>query len=170
MNDERYGDISDGLPDKDTVIEIKYDNGKIQGIGKMAVYDSTVSDLRIGHWKEYNEEGILKREGNYKLGSYIQCCFSGACRQFYFYRDGIWKYYNDKGILSYEMEFEPSELHIDTSCQGGDELIFGLVKNIPLKYVGIITPDLIYENQKIEMKEKFGTVELVPINGQLYKE
>ncbi len=164
QNDKRYGDLIDGLPEKDSLVRINHANGK------MAVDKDGFSNLRIGHWKEYNDSGILKSEGNYKIGSYIQCCFSGACMQFYFYRDGLWKYYNDKGILIYEMEFEPSELHIETSCQGGDELIFGLVKNIPLKYSDIITPDLIYENQKVTIVEEYGNAVLVPINGRLHWE
>lgn len=170
QDDKRYGDLTDGLPEKDSLVQIKHENGKIAATGKMAVDKDGFSNLRIGLWKEYNDSGILKSEGNYKIGSYIQCCFSGACMQFYFYRDGLWKFYNDKGILSYEMEFEPSELHIETSCQGGDVLIFGLVKNIPLKYSGIITPDLIYENQKVTIVEEYGNAVLVPINGRLYWE
>lgn len=170
QDEKRYGDLTNGMPEKDSLVQINYESGKIAAIGRMAVDADGFSNLRIGHWKEYNDSGILKSEGNYKIGSYIQCCFSGACMQFYFYRDGLWKYYDDKGVLIYEMVFEPSELHIETSCQGGDELIFGLVKNIPLKYVGVVTPDLIYENQKISIEQEYGNTILVPINGRLHWE
>lgn len=170
VNYGRYGDISDGLPDKDTLVSKCNDKEILTGIGKMALDGKEISNLKAGHWKEYNSNGILKREGSYKIGSYIQCCFAGPCNQYYHYRSGIWKYYDDDGLLSYELEFVPSKIHIITSCEGGDDLLFGLVERIPLKYDNIVTTDTIVKHQKVEMDHETGTITMVPLNGRLYWE
>ncbi|MEP3209739.1 MAG: hypothetical protein ABJN95_11140 [Maribacter sp.] len=166
----RYGDISDGLPDKDTLVTKCNDKEILTGIGKIALDGKELSNLKAGHWKEYNSNGILKREGNYKIGSYIQCCFAGPCNQYYHYKSGIWKYYDDEGSLSYELEFVPSKIHIVTSCEGGDDLLFGLVENIPIEYDDIVTTDTIVKHQKVEMDHEIGTITMVPLNGRLYWE
>lgn len=165
-----FGEIVDGIPLESKSVEFKHENGVTEGIGKIAVNDGRESDLKIGHWKEYNNKGVLQKEGTYKLGTYIQCCFGGPCRRFYFYQDGLWKYYNSNGELSYELTFEPTELHIDTSCEGGDKLIFGIVKRIPFEYDHIVTTDTIIKNQKVLMKTDFGIVKMVPLNGIVYWE
>ncbi|XWN38744.1 MAG: hypothetical protein ROO71_07275 [Balneola sp.] len=144
-----YGDITDGAPDQDSLIQIYYSDGTKKGIGKVAVGNEGITNLKFGQWKEYDLSGKINSEGSYKLGSYINCCIDGACTQYYYYGIGLWKFYGSDGKLSHELEFTPRELKIDTNCEGGDKLLFGIVKSIPLKYSGLVTLDTIFENQKI---------------------
>ena len=164
-----YGELKDGLPENDTIIELKKD-GIIIGKGALAVSKYGVSDLKVGYWKEYSENGTLKMEGNYKLGSYISCCTGGACRQFHYYRTGLWKIYDDNGKLKYELTFEPTELHIDTTCEGGDKLLFGIIKEIPLKYWGDLTSDKVFELQRIRTEDDYAIGIWTPLNGRIFIE
>ncbi|WP_439880138.1 toxin-antitoxin system YwqK family antitoxin [Pontibacter sp. MBLB2868] len=168
-NELRYGDLSDGLPDLDSTVTLNYESGKVKAVGKYALADDKTSDnLKAGFWKEYHENGSLKNEGNYKLGSYLQCSMGGLWREYYSYRYGMWKYFDEKGELKYEVEFTPSSLHVKTSCEGGDSLIFGLIKAVPLEYAGSLKPDMIYELQKVETEQDFGSIIYTPLNGNLY--
>ena len=134
IDNDKYGDIDNGFPVKDTLIDLKNEEGKIVGKGRLAIHDNETSNLKVGNWKEYDQSGILISEGNYKIGSFIDCCTGGACKSFYYYREGLWKYYSKNGDLKYELIYTPTKLKVDTRCQGGDKLLFGLIKEIPLKY------------------------------------
>ncbi|WP_194768789.1 hypothetical protein [Tamlana sp. I1] len=158
-NNKLYGVLIDGIPEKDTIVELKKD-GILLGKGAVAISKYGVSNLKVGYWKEYSEYGTLKMEGNYKLGSYISCCTSGQCRSFYYYRSGLWKIYDENGELKYELTFEPTELHIDTTCMRGDKLLFGIIKEIPFKYKIDLTSDKIFELQRIE--------NWTPLNGKIF--
>ena len=158
-NDNQFGDIADGLPDKSELTTLKNSAGQVTAQGECAVYNGKVTNIKVGHWKEFYENGNVRVEGQYKIGSYIECCTAGACRQFYFYRTGQWRYFNSAGILNYELEFTPETLTINTNCEGGDKLIFGLVKSIPIKYWNKLTTDNVYELQKISFRDNTsGTV------------
>ena len=170
LNDNIYGDISDGLPDNFSSIEVKNRKGNVIGIGNVAYRDNEPTDLRVGYWKEYNENGRLEKEGTYKLGSYVQCCFGGPCSQYYYYRTGLWKFYNPDGSINYELVFKPSEIHIDTNCEGGDKILFGIVDSIPLEYIDKVSANTIFESQKVIMKTENWTEILIPLNGKLYVE
>ncbi|MEJ8804212.1 toxin-antitoxin system YwqK family antitoxin [Pontibacter sp. H249] len=168
-NEHRFGDLSDGLPDLDSTATTYYEGGSIKFEGKYAVtLDKQLSNIKAGEWKQYYENGQLKSEGNYKISSYLNCCVSGACREYYSYKDGLWKYYSEKGILEYEVEFKPDKLHVNTNCEGGDSVTFGIVKTIPLKYKGTLTPDNIFELQKVVLEEEVGYLTYTPLNGELY--
>src|SRR5690606_16386385 len=169
FDNKLYGELENGLPEKDTIVELKKD-GIISGKGALAVSKYGVSDLKIGYWKEYSENGTLKMEGNYKLGSYIGCGAGGAFRALHCYRSGIWKIYDDEGKLKYELNFEPTELHIDTTCEGGDKLLFGIIKEIPLKYWGDLTSDKVYELQKIRTENDNAIGIWTPLNGKIFIE
>ena len=169
-DNELYGNLKNGLPEKDTIVEIKKD-GIILGKGAIAISKKYgKSDLRVGYWKEYTENGTLKMEGNYKLSSYIGCGVGGPFRAFNYYRAGLWKIYDNSGELKYELNFEPTELHINTSCEGGDKLLFGIIKEIPLKYSGDLTSDKIFELQKIRNEDEYLTEIWTPLNGQIFIE
>lgn len=168
-NDKMYGELKDGLPEKDTIVELKKD-GILIGKGSLAIGEYGVSNLRVGYWKEYYENGNLKMEGNYKIGSYISCCVGGACRSFHYYRSGLWKIYDNGGNLKYELIFEPTKLHIDTTCEGGDKLLFGIIKKIPLKYWGDLTSDKIFELQQIHTENEYDFITWTPLNGRLFIE
>ena len=117
-----------------------------------------------------NENGKLESEGSYKLSSYLQCCAGGPCWQYYFYRTGTWKYYDESENLLYELDFKPEKVHLDTSCEGGYELIFGLVNEIPGQYDKIVTTDTIVKRQKVKMKAPYGQTSMVALNGKVYWE
>lgn len=168
-SDKLYGEIKDGLPEKDTLIELKK-NGIILGKGAVAVNEDGPSSLKVGYWKEYSENGTLKMEGNYGLGSYVSCCFVGPCRSFHYYRTGLWKIYDDNGKLKYELTFEPTELYIDTTCEGGDKLLFGIIKEIPLKYLNDLTSDKIFKLQQLKTENEFGIGTWTPLNGRIFIE
>jgi hypothetical protein len=166
-----YGDLSDGLPDKDSLATEKK-NDKIIGKGSYAVTGDRLTNIKVGQWKEYDDYGILRTEGNYKMSSFTDCCTGGLCKSFYYYRSGTWRFYNDKGEFEFEIDFEPARLHVKTRCQGGDSLTFGLIKSIPIKYWDKLTTDKIYEVQKISFSDKDsnGTTTYTPLNGQLFME
>lgn len=170
QDDNLYGDLKIGIPTNDTLVELKYTNGKLKGQGKLAVAKDEVSILKFGLWKEYDENGILKAEGNYKIDSYLDCCTAGLCRAFYYYRTGEWKYFDDQGVFDFSLNYVPTEHLVDTNCEGGDKLLFGVVKNIPLQLWGKITFDKIYELQKISFSNNSLTTTLIPLNGKLFFE
>ncbi len=165
-----YGKLNNGLPKRTTSVEIKHKDVVI-GVGNVAVSKHGVSNLRVGYWKEYSENGTLKMEGNYKLSSYINCGIVGHVSIFYYYRDGLWKIYDDQGKLKYELTFSPSEFHINTSCEGGDRLLFGIVKQIPLKYWGQLTSQELFQLQQLKITDdSFGPRTWVPLNGEIFIE
>jgi len=171
-NDNLFGDITDGYPDRSGLTTYKNSAGQILAQGQCAVSGNDTTELRVGLWKEFYENRNVKIEGSYKIGSYVDCCFAGPCRSFYFYKVGQWKYYNSAGELDYEIEFTPATLRIDTRCEGGDTLIFGLIKTIPVKYWSKLTADKVYELQKISVRyrDSFGTTTYIPLNEELFIE
>ncbi|PCE64739.1 toxin-antitoxin system YwqK family antitoxin [Sediminicola luteus] len=167
---KKYGDTSNGKASKDSLVYFYYENKIVKGVGRVALEGRTPSNLKVGHWKEFRANGTIEAEGSYKIGSYIQCCYAGPCHWYYHYRYGKWKYYDVNGELCYELEFVPTELRIKTSCDGGDDLLFGLVKEIPIDYDDIVTTDTIVKRQKVEIINDIGLVKMVPLNGILYWE
>jgi hypothetical protein len=168
-DDKQYGELKNGLPERDSIIELTH-NEIIIGKGALAISKKGISNLKVGYWKEYYGNGILKMEGNYLLGSYVNCGMGGAYRAFHYYRNGLWKFYNVKGKLNYELTFEPTELHINTTCEGGDKLLFGVIKDIPLKYLGDLTSDKVFELQKVKNEEEDFTEIWTPLNGRIFIE
>ena len=166
--DKLYGDISDGMPEKDTLTTVNDIKGTLLGFGRLAMYDKEISEIKVGFWKEFYSNGKLKSEGNYKIGSYIDCCMGGSCRSFYNYRAGNWKYYNKKGEFDFSVVYTPTSLHINTRCEEGDSLVYGLISDVPVEFVEKITADKIYELQKISVTDLYGgTTLFIPINGEL---
>lgn len=168
-NNNLFGDLTNGLPDKDTAVTIYYKDGSTKAIGSLAVTDSNLpSSVKAGYWQEYYESGGVKSEGNYKIGKYLNCCAGGAYWEYYSYKDGIWKYYNGDGKLAFELEFIPEKLQIHTNCEGGALLTFGLIKNVPLNYLEKVTPDKIFEIQKVTIEEPNINLTYTPLNGNVY--
>jgi len=124
--DKLYGKLENGIPEKDTLIELKNTKGSVVGIGKMAVPNKNASDLKFNLWKEYDSNGILSVEGNYNISSFIDCGVGGAFRAFYYYRTGKWKYFKKNGELDFVLDFIPKQHIVDTRCEGGDKMIFGI--------------------------------------------
>src|SRR5690606_20299154 len=71
QDNKQYGELENGIPENDTLIELKNKKGTIIGIGKMAVSDNNISNLKFNLWKEFDSHGILIAEGNYKISSFI---------------------------------------------------------------------------------------------------
>ncbi len=117
--DKFYGDFE--------MKEVNYNNGQLMDRGNYA-YDKegNLSNLKTGDWTSYYENGQLKSKGKYNIGSFIQCCFSGACKQFYNYKVGSWEYFYSNGQLKAAGEYETKQLHVNTSCEGGDNMSFGI--------------------------------------------
>ncbi|MBZ9779899.1 hypothetical protein LB452_13300 [Psychroflexus sp. CAK8W] len=170
QDDKRYGELENGTPENDTLIELKNKKGTIIGIGKMAVSENNVSDLKFNLWKEYDSNGILTAEGNYKISSFIDCGMGGGFRAFYYYRIGKWKYFKKNGELDFVLDFVPKEHFVDTRCEGGDKMIFGIVDTIPLEYWDIVTANKIYELQKISFSNSYAITTMIPLNGKIYFE
>lgn len=168
-NEHRFGDLSEGFPDKDSTVTAFLGPDSIVSRGKYAVtVDNHLSDIKTGYWKEYYANGQVRSEGIYKVSSYLNCCMSGPCRQYYSYRDGLWKYYLEDGTIAYELEFKPSRLHVNTNCEGGDTLIFGLITSVPLKYVELLTPEKVFELQKVVITDEAGHLTYTSLNGEMY--
>lgn len=164
-NDNLYGKITNGMPEKDSLIITKK-NGIIVSEGKYALSKKELSNLKVGYWKEYDDEEKLTQEGNYKIGSYLQCCAEGPCKQYYFYREGVWKFYENE--TEYQLNFEPKELYIDTLCKKNDLIIFGIVNDYSYNKFGIINPEFIFESQKVEIETKKYLEIYTPLNNRLY--
>ncbi len=170
QDDKLYGKLENGIPENDTLIELKNKKGTVIGIGKMAVADNKVSDLKFNLWKEFDSDGILYAEGNYKINSYIDCGMGGAFRAFYYYRIGKWKYFKKNGELDFALDFVSKEHFVDTRCEGGDKMIFGIVESIPLEYWDRVTANKIYELQKISFSNSYAITTMIPLNGKIYYE
>jgi hypothetical protein len=171
-NEYLYGDLTDGLPERDSLVAEYYENGSIKATGRYAVSkEGRLSDLKVGEWIEYWSNGQIKNKGKYKIGSYLNCCIGGLCRNFLFYRYGHWKYYTEDGELKYGIEYIPTKHHINTNCEGGDSVTFGLIKNIPLELQQTLTADKVFDLQKIKVNEGYGaSATYVPLNGKMFIE
>ena len=172
QDNNKFGDITDGLPDQTQIISIKDELGQLTAQGQVAVFEQKPTDIRVGLWKEFFRDGKVRNEGHYKIGSYLQCCPGGTCRQFYYYLTGAWQYFDPNGLLTFAVNFEPEILSISTLCEGGDKLVFGLIKSIPLTSQNRkLTTDEIYELQKITFADQIlGTWTYTPLNGELHIE
>lgn len=126
--DEHKYEITKGnFSGKSELKEVTFQNAQIKERGKYAYDDENVlSTLKVGEWSSYYENGQLCSIGKYNIGTYIQCCFGGACKQFYNYKIETWKYYHQNGQLKATGEYAIKQLHVDTSCEGGDAMPFGL--------------------------------------------
>lgn len=164
-----YGDLANGKPLRDSLIVHLWWNDTLS-IGRYAVTsNNNLSVLKTGYWKTNFSNGKKRDEGEYKIGSFVDCCVAGYCMKYYHYKSGIWKYYNEDGALKYELNYKPDTLHVNTNCEGGDKVIFGLIKDFSrLEYKYGLTPDEIFQLQKVEMENNSGdkTI-LIPISGEL---
>lgn len=100
-----------------------YTTGEIQAIGTFAIDNyADTSFIKAGYWKEYFTNGQLKAEGNYQIGTYLQCCTGGYCRIYYNYKDGPWKYWYENGQLKAQGTYVTLVQYFRTSCKGGDQV------------------------------------------------
>ena len=105
QNKDKYGSLENGIPERDSLIQIKDKSGQLLGEGKVAIYEKEVSNIKVGDWKEYRN-GYLYSSGEYKIGSYVECSAGGPVAQFYYYRSGNWIYYNQNGDSIFDLNFD----------------------------------------------------------------
>jgi len=105
----------------------RFEKGEIKAIGEYSEDYLPFYNLRIGEWKEYYTNGNLKEVGKYEIGVYTNCCITGLCENYYNYKSGAWKFYFESGNLKSKGDFNLEKFQINTSCEGGDEIIFGIV-------------------------------------------
>ena len=110
-------------PTKKTEIEF-YKNGLVKNIGQIDS-DFLSKAARIGFWSEFYENGKLKEFGEYVSETYTNCCTGGLCSTVYSYKIGEWSYFYESGQLKAKGIYKLGKRHIDTSCEGGDEINFG---------------------------------------------
>ncbi len=115
-------------PDSKCIYSNKYESGSIKYIGELDC-DSKPIKVRKGLWKEFYENGILKSSGKYASSSYTECCFSGYCKLEYSYKIGEWNYYYDNGKIMASGIYDKGKRHIQTNCEGGDIISFGIIGN-----------------------------------------
>ena len=164
-----YGPLKDGFARKDSLVS-EFDGSYLMGRGHYARAKTGEVDYRkTGYWQYYYPNGKLKMEGSYKIGNYVQCCIHGPCMVYYHYRDGIWKYYNEDGSHKFELTFVPQMLHVNTSCEGGDEALFGLIEKpekLQQRY-GMLPADILDLQTVISERNDYYKVYLFPESGQL---
>ncbi|MDF9799241.1 hypothetical protein OKW21_004504 [Catalinimonas alkaloidigena] len=162
FNEHDFGDLKHGYPKKTQVDTIFYSDGSIKGIGQFAIdSQGQISNYKTGTWTEYNSNGSLKGIGGYKMGEYVNCCMGGPCTQFYHYKIGEWQYFDEHGKLSYEVKYEPKSLHIDTSCEGGDNLTYGLIEE-----KNVIVDSVRHQLNTIEIEEQDGYLIMFPSESE----
>jgi antitoxin component YwqK of YwqJK toxin-antitoxin module len=165
-NEDEYELTNERFSGKREVAEILYNNNKIKAKGNYAISKNGRSELKIGNWMSYYEDGAVMEKGKYEIGRYIHCCFDGPCMMFYNYKMGDWEYYNQNGNLEAKGTYDLIPFFIETTCKGGDSLIFGVTNSnweFYNKEGSIILPtDSIRLNfEKVE-NNSFGRVYLFP--------
>jgi hypothetical protein len=96
---------------------------------------------------------------------------SGPYWAYYYYRSGEWKYYKPNGEIDFILDFVPKIHNVDTRCEGGDKILFGIIENIPLKYTDKVNTDKVYELQKISFPRAYETnTTMIPLNGKIHYE
>jgi antitoxin component YwqK of YwqJK toxin-antitoxin module len=105
-----------------------YKNGLLKSIGQVDS-DFLSKSARIGFWSEFYENGKLKESGEYASDTYTNCCTAGLCDMVYSYKIGEWNYFYDSGQLKAKGIYKLGKKHINTSCEGGDEINFGVLDN-----------------------------------------
>jgi len=169
-NEATFGDVNVGIPQLDTFV-VHLNGADTMSYGHYGLSNEReLSIYKTGYWKSFYPNNILKEEGEYRIGHYINCCFAGACMQYYHYKIGKWKYYDSNGNLKCKVAYIPSTLHKDTNCEGGDQVKFGLIKHFSkLAHLYNLTVDEIYQLQKVVLatKDPNRQIILIPISGEL---
>jgi hypothetical protein len=128
--DKKFKMANDKFAGNDTLI-LKHDTDSIiKSKGKYAIdSENKVSDLRFGEWFAYYENGNIKETGFFAIASYLDCGIGGLERSFYNYKIGKWTYYFENGKVSATGDYQTIKTLIDTRCEGGDSLVFGVINN-----------------------------------------
>ena len=113
---------------QDSLKTSHYKSGKVKSKGKFARNSrGEISNLKIGEFESFYENGEIKENGKYEIGRYTQCCAGGLCSQFYNYKLGEWNYYFSNGNKKAQIIYDVKPFQLNTSCEGGDQISFGKI-------------------------------------------
>ena len=141
-----------------------YDNGFAKRIGKINP-DFLSNAARIGIWSEFYENGKLKETGEYKADSYVNCCIAGPCDIIYSYKIGEWKYYHENGQLKAKGIYRIDKKHIETTCEGGDEINIGFL-NENWKFYDKNGTEIKLTEKEVKEIEESGIVDEFDVMGK----
>ena len=128
LNYDLYEINNTGYLGVDTTIIEYFETGEIKSKTNFAIDSKNkVSPFKVGLSESYNELNNLIEKGHYELGEYTSCCAGGLCKQFYNYKIGEWQYSYPNGIVKAVVEYKTANLKLDTSCEGGAKLKFGII-------------------------------------------
>ncbi len=125
---------------KDSLVIEYFSNHNLKSIGKYALDNNgRLSELKSGNWTEYYENGTTKSKGEFKIGTYLDCGIGGLERAYYNYKYGLWSYYSSNGSEKARGKYIIGRYFIDTRCEGGDTINFGLTNKYWKFYNASIT-------------------------------
>jgi len=128
--DKKFKMENDKYAGSDTLILKHYADSTTKSKGYYAIdSENKMSNLRVGEWFEYYENGNIKETGSFAIGAYLDCGMGGLERSFYNYKIGRWTYYLENGEVSAIGDYQMIKTHIDTRCEGGDSLFFGIIND-----------------------------------------
>jgi len=134
--------------------QVEKNNSSNQTVNSEDISSKESSELKYTN-------GQLKEKGKYEDGEYIQCCTGGLCPQSYKYKTEDWEYFYPNGRTKAKGKYRLKSLNLMTSCQGGDDILFGLIDDSWEFYNE--------ENRKIEltdsMRMEFEKVSIRPFSN-----
>ncbi len=118
---------------KDTLLTFEKEKGQKISEGYYAINtQNEISRLKTGFHQTFYLTGKIKSEGEYKVGTYLNCCAGGPCQQYYNYKIGNWKYYYENSEIKAIINYSTKNFRINTSCDKGDTIVFGTIETIQL--------------------------------------
>ncbi|GGK35790.1 hypothetical protein GCM10007962_32660 [Yeosuana aromativorans] len=141
-----------------------FDNGLLKSIGQIDS-DFLSKSARIGLWSEFYENGKLKETGEYVADTYTNCCTGGLCDMVYSYKIGDWSYFYNNGQLKAKGTYKTGKKHINTSCEGGDEINFGFL-NDSWKFYDKYGTEINPTEKELEEMDNNGIIDEFDVSGK----
>jgi hypothetical protein len=85
--------------------------------------------VRVGEWTYVHPNGKQAAQLTYALSCYVQCCTPGPCPQVHDRPVGPFRFWYPSGAKLAEGTFVDARVHVDTSCEGGDDTVVGRVSD-----------------------------------------
>ena len=144
-------------------------NGKTSGVFVQA--DDFTAPLKVGIHTTFFKDGKIRSVGEYKIGSYTQCCTGGFCCEYYHYKYGLWNYYYNSGNTKATIKYDTKNYNIRTSCDAAT-MVFHAIKSVKLwdptgKKIKLLTAKESDEYLREVVDEEFSLTEYRPINDSL---
>ncbi|NVK84758.1 MAG: hypothetical protein HWE21_10585, partial [Cytophagia bacterium] len=167
-SENKFGKLINGKPKRDSLLTLFNDHDSKIAQGRFAVdNENNLSEIMSGQWTYFYDNGNIKSKGEYKIAQYIECGIV-PFYTFYPYKTGKWQFYTEKGEFDFELNFISKTHHVDTSCEGGADISFGIIENIPLYKLHTLGADYFYELQKIFLEDEYTRTTMTPLNGRVY--